>query len=218
MDDRSKEPESRPYIERMKRETGHKHDHGTWNDIYEGAKPEDLPWFSPESDADLMEILDRYVPGRALDIGCGPGVHAIALTKKGWHVTALDISPGAIKMAEESARKAGMDVDLRVFDVLTFEPDGNFDLVFDRGFLHSLDPRERPRWTDLVAAALKPGGIVVAKEFNFDPMNQFGPSGLGKSELQNVLDRRFTVERVEKTEFSVRGQVHDALILLGIRI
>ncbi|MCL7414094.1 MAG: class I SAM-dependent methyltransferase [ANME-2 cluster archaeon] len=218
MDDRPEEPESRQYSEQMKGKTGHKHHHGTWNDIYEGAKPEDLPWFSPEPDTDIMQLIDKLVPGMALDIGCGPGVHAIELAKRGWDVTALDISPGAIKMAEECALKAGVEVEFRIINVLAFEPDGSFDLVLDRGFLHSLEPTEYPRWTDMVAAALKPGGIVVAKEFTIDPVNRFGPTGLSESEMRDVLDRRFTIERLEQTEFSVRGQVHDGLILLGIRV
>ncbi|MBW6517732.1 MAG: class I SAM-dependent methyltransferase [ANME-2 cluster archaeon] len=134
MDDRPEEPESRLYSERMRGKTGHKHHHGSWDDIYKGAKPEYLPWFSPEPDTDIMQLIDKLVPGRALDMGCGPGIHSIALAKRGWHVTALDISPGAITMAEELAKKAGVDVDFRVIDVLTFEPDGKFDLVLDQGF------------------------------------------------------------------------------------
>ncbi|MBW6517733.1 MAG: hypothetical protein K0A89_04430 [ANME-2 cluster archaeon] len=87
-----------------------------------------------------------------------------------------------------------------------------------RGFLHSLEPPQHPGWTDLVAAALKPGGIVVAKEFTIDPVNQYGPAGLSESEMRDVLDGRFTVEMLEKTEFSVRGYAHDGLILRGIRV
>lgn len=217
MDDRPEEMESHPYRERIKGKSGHMHHHGSWDDIYKGAQPEDLPWYSPEPDTDIMEVIDNLVPGRALDLGCGPGILAIALAKRGWHVTALDISPGAITMAGDLAKKAGMEVDFRVIDVLTFEPDGTFDLVLDRGFLHSLEPVERPKWTDLVAAALKPGGIVVAKEFTIDPVNRFGPPGLSESEMRHVLDGRFTVKSLARTEFAVRGQVHDGIILVGVR-
>jgi len=84
---------------------------------------------------------------------------------------------------------------------------------FVRGYGGSfpyLGPYDRTK-----ASTVLLGGIVVAKKFTFDPVNRYDPPGLGESEMRDILDRRFTVERLEQTEFTVRGQVHDALILLG---
>ena len=172
--------------------------------MYEGVRPEDLPWFSPTPDADLSTTLEKLgvAPGAALDLGSGPGIHAIALAKRGWKVTAVDISPGAIRMASRFALQAGVTIDFRTMDVLSFQPSPNsYDLVHDRGFLHTLDPSEWPRWTSFVATALKPGGIVIAKEFTYNPKRHFGPRGFTKSELQNVLDRRFKVDSLEQSTF-----------------
>jgi SAM-dependent methyltransferase len=175
-----------------------------WKSVYEGVRPEDLPWFSPTPDAELSATLERLgvAPGAALDLGSGPGIHAIALAKRGWKVTAVDISPGAIRMASRFALEAGVKIDFRTMDVLSYQPSPNsFDLVHDRGFLHTLEPSEWSRWTALVATALKPGGIVIAKEFTYNPKRHFGPRGFTKLELQSVLDERFKIDTLEQSTF-----------------
>lgn len=49
------------------------------------------------------------VSGRVLDIGCGPGRHAIHLQQKGFDVLGIDASPLAIQVARERGlRKAGV--------------------------------------------------------------------------------------------------------------
>lgn len=50
--------------------------------------------------------------GRVLDIGCGAGRHAIHLQTKGFEVTGIDVSPGAI----EVARRRGL-ADARVLSI-----------------------------------------------------------------------------------------------------
>jgi len=53
----------------------------------------------------------------------------------------------------------------------------------------------------LVATALKPTGIVIAKEFTYNPKRHFGPRGFTKIELQNVLDDRFKIDSLEQSTF-----------------
>ena len=39
-----------------------------------------------------MQVLSGVMPGRALDLACGGGRHAIWLRERGWQVTAVDIA------------------------------------------------------------------------------------------------------------------------------
>ena len=59
--------------------------------------------------ARLLGLLDRALPtepGNAiLDMGCGRGRHAIALARRGYRGTGVDIAPSAIEKATAAARE-----------------------------------------------------------------------------------------------------------------
>jgi SAM-dependent methyltransferase len=48
--------------------------------------------------------------GTALDVGCGEGADAIWLARRGWRVTAVDISSVALERAKKSAIQSGEKV------------------------------------------------------------------------------------------------------------
>src|ERR687891_2489869 len=77
----------------------------------------------------VAEIAD-LTPGRALDVGCGEGAVAIWLARRGWTVTAIDISDVAVCRAREAAERAGAEVEWVCGDaLLTPFPARSFDLV-----------------------------------------------------------------------------------------
>ena len=118
--------------------------------------------WSGRANATLVDVVQDLPPGTALDLGCGEGGDAVWLALRGWRVTAVDVSPTALRRAVEHAQQAG------VADRVTTErhelgrsfPGGTYDLV-SAAFLHS--PVELPR-EDVVrqaAAAVAPGGRLV---------------------------------------------------------
>src|ERR1700674_2325169 len=50
-------------------------------------------------------------PGPALGLGCGEGADAIWLDRRGWMVTAIDVSDVAVRRAREAAALAGATVE-----------------------------------------------------------------------------------------------------------
>src|SRR6516225_11199211 len=65
----------------------------------------------------ITRLVPSLKPGRALDIACGPGRHAIWLAERGWTVTAVDSSRVAIQILEARAGAKSLVVDAVVADL-----------------------------------------------------------------------------------------------------
>jgi len=75
------------------------------------------PWEKAGRDAaaQFNALLDREQDGgpsfgRALDIGCGTGDHAVNLARRGWDVTAVDFVPRALDVGRAKAVEGGRPV------------------------------------------------------------------------------------------------------------
>jgi SAM-dependent methyltransferase len=127
-----------------------------WKDFY-GDRDKPVPFFAAKPDENLVSYLERGLvqPGRALDLGCGPGRNALHLAAAGFSVDAVDLSPAAIEWARERAGDA--DVRFLCGDAFTLEL-GEYDLVYDSGCFHHLPPHRRVSYLSLLDRCLKPGG------------------------------------------------------------
>jgi SAM-dependent methyltransferase len=105
-------------------------------------------------------------PGRALDLGCGTATNVITLAQHGWQVTGVDFARTAIGMARRKARRAGVEVDLRVGDV-TKEgiAGGVYDLVLDMRCFHSLTLEGRAAYARNLGRLMSPGGTFLLYVF-----------------------------------------------------
>jgi 2-polyprenyl-3-methyl-5-hydroxy-6-metoxy-1,4-benzoquinol methylase len=69
-----------------------------------------LPW------EQVIEARFLRPPGRLLDIGCGAGREAFALSSMGHTVSAIDINPGLVDAARRAAVHSNQSIDFRVTD------------------------------------------------------------------------------------------------------
>src|SRR5690606_32885701 len=103
--------------------------------------------------------VNELAGATALDLGCGQGDDAIWLARRGWRVTAVDVSATVLERAAGRAAAAGVEdaITWRRMDLAQTFPDGEFDLVASC-YLHS--PVDLPRSAILqaAAAAVAPGG------------------------------------------------------------
>jgi SAM-dependent methyltransferase len=110
--------------------------------------------------------IERFVPapGRAVVLGCGAGREAIGLARRGWHVTAIDVSPAAIESARRNAAEAGVTVDWQCRDISsTRDLEGSYELISLLGLVYSLIP-DRSRRISLLHACgthLSESGVVL---------------------------------------------------------
>jgi ribosomal protein L11 methyltransferase len=69
-----------------------------------------------------IELLARQERGGVLDAGCGSGVISVAAARLGFEpVHAVDLDPVAVEVTRENARGNGVEVDVRLLDVLQDE-------------------------------------------------------------------------------------------------
>ncbi|HET9379926.1 MAG TPA: class I SAM-dependent methyltransferase [Streptomyces sp.] len=139
-----------------------------WWDAFYTDRSRRVPFFVAKPDESLADWLDRglLTPGRALDLGCGPGRNALHLAERGFDVDAVDLSPTAVEWARERAREAGADGPgsrLRfhcgdAFARAATELTGPYDLVYDSGCFHHLPPHRRVGYLGLLDRVLAPGG------------------------------------------------------------
>jgi len=112
-------------------------------------------------------IAARVPPGcRLLDVGCGGGLLAEALSRAGARVTGIDLAPGMIEVARLHAAQEGLAIDYRVAaaEELAREQPQAFDAVTCLELLeHVPDPAAT---VASLAALLRPGGALIVSTLN----------------------------------------------------
>jgi ubiquinone/menaquinone biosynthesis C-methylase UbiE len=95
-------------------------------------------WYTKNTGRDLSRFVTtaRLVAERArpdsqiLEVAPGPGYLAVELAKRGYRVTALDISTSFVRIARENATRAGVAVDVQHGNASGMPfPDASFDFI-----------------------------------------------------------------------------------------
>lgn len=119
-------------------------------------------------------------PSRILDAACGTGMHIIDLAKRGYPSAGADISHGMIERAKINSNVAGVQVELKVAGF------GNLRTEFEKSTLFPFDAilclgNSLPHITDSdgllttfidFRACLRPGGVLLIQNRNFDAVMQ----------------------------------------------
>ena len=140
-----------------------------WNERYAGRDP----IWSGKVNQRLAEQTEDLPPGAALDIGCGEGGDAVWLARRGWTVTAVDVSDVVIDKARAHAEQTlPAEVAARITwhpaDVRTWQPPADsFDLV-SMQYIHLTEPLLGDVQARL-ASSVRPGGVLLI--VNHDPLD-----------------------------------------------
>jgi SAM-dependent methyltransferase len=121
----------------------------------------------------LQRHLEAVATHRVLDVACGTGMHAIALARRGYDVVGVDASPGMIDQARANASREGLDLHLKVarFGELARSVGGDFDALLCLGnSLPHVSPSDLTDTLSDFAACLRPGGLLLVQNRNFDSL------------------------------------------------
>jgi SAM-dependent methyltransferase len=107
---------------------------------------------------------------QVLDAGCGAGGHAIELARRGYAVTAIDLSPRLVIEAQRRAADAGVPVTVVRGNILDLhETIGPRDAILCRGVLNDLlDEASRRKVFHSFSGALRRGGVLVLDVRDWD--------------------------------------------------
>jgi SAM-dependent methyltransferase len=116
----------------------------------------------------IVEALVLPTGASVLDLCCGEGRHTIALARRGYHVTGLDLSALHLRLARQAAKEAGVSVRWHRADMRDIPWEGEFDAVINVftsfGYFESDD--EDFKVLVGVARALKPDGRFLLDTIN----------------------------------------------------
>jgi len=167
-----------------------------WDIPYQNLSLGLAVWDTGRPSSQLKQVVESGTvrPCRIVELGCGTGTDAVYLAGKGCDVTAIDIAPTALRLAEKKAQKASVKVRWLLADVLRLPELEPFDCLYDRGCYHAIR-RDYPR--EYVAAVRKltrPGAriLVLAGNTNEEPSGlSSGPPRVSEEEIRGDFARGF---------------------------
>lgn len=131
-----------------------------WEKEYAGGTPHWAKDMEPSQFAqDFATELQERKARTVLEIGAGNGRDSIFFAKKGFLVSAVDISPSAVELAKGNIESAGVDVNIQEGNAESLQfTNGGFDGVFSLSVLHSSNLYNS---VPEVYRVLRHGGIVL---------------------------------------------------------
>ncbi|MDZ7798975.1 MAG: class I SAM-dependent methyltransferase [Patescibacteria group bacterium] len=170
----------------------------------------------PEADKFLSQIKPA---GKILDAGCGAGTHTLYFKEKGYHPSAIDISPGMVKLC----RKKGLEAKVMDLENLEFR-NNTFDGLWCHTSLIHFDKKEKiKKVLKKMAVILKPKSplFVALREghkngwelYNEKPGTKRWFLYFQKGELKKYLPVSFKVTKENITPFKNRRFLNYHLIL-----
>jgi SAM-dependent methyltransferase len=128
--------------------------------------------FTAERSAHEVAFAERVLeldPGAwVLDLCCGQGRHSVPLAQHGYRVTALDLSPAYLDLAQQAAHSHNVKLETVSADMREIPFQGRFDAVINMyssfGYLES--EADDVQVLASVAKSIKPGGRLFLDMLN----------------------------------------------------
>ena len=144
--------------------------------------------------------LDKFLPprGRILEIGAATGAYTIPLAKKGYHVTAVDLSSKLLEACKKRVVEEGLGkkVTCHIADArnLTDVPGRDYDAVLMMGpFYHLVQEEDRQKALREAFIRLKTGGVIFSAF-----TSRYGIWGTIMTRLSFLIDRQEDLRSVMK--------------------
>lgn len=143
-----------------------------WDEYYKNAQARGINHVWGSEAEDIIKKASKYLPKKAkiLELAAGEGKDSIYLAKKGFQVTAVDISKEAISRLEINAKKAHVEDNIRLIqsNLLDFESTEKFDVVIIISALHIFNKEEIKKVFEKINSLTKDNGYNIIQTMNVD--------------------------------------------------
>lgn len=170
----------------------------------------------------MISSMDLQSGARILEIGCGAGHLAVELAARGFDVTAIDTAASMIRLTEDRARRAGVDLKTASGSVHQLEfPDGHFHLVVAVGVLPWLESIHQPLRE--MARVTARGGFVLATADRAWALHRWvdprlNPIVVGaKRHARRLLESAGAVKPIARGRLHAGRQIDAAFAQAGLR-
>ena len=166
----------------------------------------------------ILKLTRPPVAGRILELAAGPAAHAIELARRGFDVTALDLSPAMARHAARRAGEARVALTVVTGDMREVAVPGRFDLVVTvaGGIGHLASEADLTRHFDSVAAHLAPGGRYLIETTR--PGDRHTRDRWRLSRGGDRFDVRFGADRLTVRVRHADGRARTFSDRLGLRL
>ncbi len=163
-------------------------------------------WDTKQPSSELKRVVEsgQLKPCRAVEIGCGTGNDAIYLAEQGFDVTAIDISPTALNIAERKATKQGVKVQWLLADILQPPPLEEFDFVYDRGCYHEVRQHHAKDYVASIRKLTHDASkiLILAGNANKDSYWRFhGPPRVREQDIRKDFATGFRILHLSEFRF-----------------
>jgi ketosteroid isomerase-like protein len=161
-----------------------------WSDYFRSKNRN----FNRKPNALLAAAIEHRPAGKALDVGMGEGRNAILLAKHGWDVTGVDRAEGALAVASQQAKDAGVKITPVLQSAEDFDwGTQRWDLIALMYFVGVRDNMAKIR------ESIKPGGLVVVEAFLVPTDKPSRGVEYWPGQLRKLFEDGFEIIRYEET-------------------
>lgn len=166
----------------------------------EGTRP---PWSIGAPQPELAALIEAgKFHGDVLDVGCGEAAISLTLAERGHTTLGLDLSPTAIELAREEAKKRGLtNATFEVADIAeftTFPPGsaGRFGTIVDSTLFHSIPVEAREGYQQSIVRAAAPGASYFALVFDKAAVTEGPINAVTEGELRDVVAKYWVIDEI----------------------
>jgi tellurite methyltransferase len=162
-------------------------------------------------------ILSHKKSGKILELGCGKGGTSLALAKKGFEVTCVDISKTAISQIKEEAKKRKIKINAICADLEDYKIKEDYDIIISLGVFHFIPKENLYSLIESMKKHISKEGLTIIDSFmEGDPTQKENSKGyyFKKGELKKEYSEWKIIDYKEYEEFDKEENQTNKLVWL----